>query len=81
VLPKGFVRIRHFGFLVNRFRRARLHLCRDLLAASSEPPPPAHSEQSSATWRCPHCGAIMRVVRRLTPAEALRAQWAPLDSS
>jgi hypothetical protein len=27
VLPKGFVRIRHFGFLANRFRARRLKLC------------------------------------------------------
>ena len=26
VLPKGFVRIRHFGFLANRFRASRLTL-------------------------------------------------------
>ncbi len=31
VLPKGFVRIRHFGFLANRFRSSRLALCRQLL--------------------------------------------------
>ena len=31
ILPKGFVRIRHFGFLANRQRSALLKLCRDLL--------------------------------------------------
>jgi Putative transposase len=31
VLPKGFVRIRHFGFLANRFRVCRLALGRQLL--------------------------------------------------
>jgi hypothetical protein len=31
VLPKGFVRIRHFGFLANRFRASRLVLGRHLL--------------------------------------------------
>src|SRR5712691_11007304 len=31
VLPKGFVRIRHFGFLANRFRASRLALSRQLL--------------------------------------------------
>src|ERR1700752_2182582 len=35
VLPKGFVRIRHFGFLANRFRACRLALSRQLLASSS----------------------------------------------
>jgi hypothetical protein len=31
VLPKGFVRIRHFGFLANRQRKALLEICRALL--------------------------------------------------
>ena len=35
VLPKAFVRIRHFGFLANRFRAARLSLCRQLLTPLS----------------------------------------------
>ena len=52
ILPKGFVRIRHFGFLANRFRTDRLALCRQLLSqAVSEsivtPPPDA------SAWRCP----------------------------
>ena len=32
VLPSGFQRIRHFGFLGNRYRQAKLALCRHLLA-------------------------------------------------
>jgi hypothetical protein len=31
VLPKGFVRIRHFGFLSNQFRTSLLARCRQLL--------------------------------------------------
>ena len=31
VLPKGFVRIRHYGLLSNRCRRDKLPLCRRLL--------------------------------------------------
>jgi hypothetical protein len=34
VLPKGFVRIRHFGFLAKRFRVSRLALGRQLLRSS-----------------------------------------------
>ena len=40
VLPKGFVRIRHFGFLANRFRTQSLALCRQLLTS----PPPATND-------------------------------------
>jgi hypothetical protein len=36
ILPQGFAKIRHFGFLANRHRRSRLSLCRQLLNA---PPP------------------------------------------
>jgi hypothetical protein len=32
VLPRGFPRSRHFGFLGNRYRHAKLALCRHLLA-------------------------------------------------
>jgi hypothetical protein len=32
VLPSGFQRIRHFGFLGNRYRQAKLAVCRHLLA-------------------------------------------------
>jgi Putative transposase/Transposase zinc-binding domain len=39
VLPGGFVRIRHFGFLANRGRRAKLARCRQLLALPPAPPP------------------------------------------
>ena len=31
VLPDGFQRIRHYGFLGNRYRQAKLALCRQLL--------------------------------------------------
>jgi hypothetical protein len=42
VLPSGFQRIRHFGFLGNRYRQAKLDLCRHLLAmAPSAPVVPA----------------------------------------
>ena len=38
VLPSGFQRIRHFGFLGNRYRQAKLALCRHLLAMAPSPP-------------------------------------------
>jgi len=44
VLPPGFVRIRHFGFLANSVRRERIALCRRLLGVPAESAPPAPSE-------------------------------------
>ncbi len=71
VLPKGLVRIRHFGWMANARRQASLALCRRLLAV----PPPVIEDASVAEtlWRCPDCHAPMQVHQRLTAAElALR---------
>ena len=35
VLPKGLVRIRHYGFLANRCRRQKISQCRKLLEAAA----------------------------------------------
>ena len=79
VLPKGFVRIRHFGFLANRFRARLLPLARLLLANIPTPDqrPDSFSETCS-TWHCPNCGMPMIVVERFSPAE-LRCEF--FDSS
>lgn len=69
LLPKGFVRIRNFGFLANRRRATLLPLCFQLLGA----PPDAQTDQdvsnSNDLWRCPKCGGPMVVVERFTAAE------------
>ena len=68
VLPKGFVRIRHFGFLSNRFRADQLALSRQLLPTGPAVPPPQTSDEISS-WHCPHCGVAMIVIQRFTPKE------------
>ena len=81
ILPKGFVRIRHFGFLANRFRAARVKLCRQLLAQAPLPPTPAQAPHTDAAiWHCPHCGALMIIIQRFASAESL-AQHGYFDSS
>ena len=47
VLPRGFVRIRHFGFLANCHRETKLALCRELLGV-----PPVDPQHSSAPEDC-----------------------------
>lgn len=73
VLPKGFVRIRHFGFLANRFRASRLTLGRQLLAFRSSMELQVRTydlrSESSCLWHCPRCGASMIVIQRFTTAE------------
>jgi ssDNA-binding Zn-finger/Zn-ribbon topoisomerase 1 len=70
VLPRGSVRIRHFGLPSNRFRANRLPLCRQLLAVSPLAlPTKAESTDQPATRHCPRCGATMMIVERFTAAE------------
>lgn len=66
VLPTGFVRIRRYGLLSNRHRRADLALCRTLLGtettAQADPQQAAadadqHEMPVTPTRLCPHCGA------------------------
>jgi hypothetical protein len=70
LLPKGFVRIRNFGFLANRRRATTLPLCFQLLGSE----PQTEQESSSAydsshLWLCPKCGGPMMVIERFTAAE------------
>jgi hypothetical protein len=66
VLPSGFMRIRHYGFLANRAKKNRLAECRAQLQASAPEP----VEPKSVTelmfeltgidiTRCPRCGALL----------------------
>ena len=72
VLPKGFPRIRYFGWFANRRRRDLLPLCRSLLAVA--PPAAAATPVATAVWQCPVCGSPMRVVELLTAAQIQREQ-------
>ena len=65
ILPRGFVRIRHSGFLANTCRAARLALAHTLLAtppmspAATDTAAPATEAPTRTTWACPRCGAAM----------------------
>jgi hypothetical protein len=87
VLPDGFMRIRHFGFLANRAKKHALAQCRKLLkldAALPEiPKKSAHDLLLELTGidlnRCPSChqGTLI-VVAELPPISRSPSQW---DSS
>jgi hypothetical protein len=62
VLPKGFVRIRYYGFMANRCRKEKIALCRQLLA----PQPASESDvidedrgpqttSGASPQKCPAC--------------------------
>ena len=74
VLPRGFVRIRHFGFLANRRRASLLPICFQLLRDSTPQAPPAEAvslSQPCSAWCCPVCGGTMRIIDRISAAELL----------
>jgi hypothetical protein len=73
VLPRGFVRIRQFGFLANHCRTTRLALARRLLQQRSSltDAPPA-----TPVWSCPHCGAPMILGPILNAQQLARVSFA-----
>jgi len=75
VLPRGFVRIRHFGLLANRQRRSAITCARHLLDA---PTPAATADDAAPTDRdptlCAHCRQghwqVVEILRPLGPTRA-----------
>jgi hypothetical protein len=68
VLPNGFVKIRHYGLLANRYRAANLRVCRALLVllAVAALVGAGSSADTEAAQPCPHCGGcIWQVVKRV----------------
>ena len=71
MLPSGFVRIRHYGFLANRVCRDKLALCRALLGAEPTPEPVAikpcvepeeTAEEQATPHACPSCSVGRMVI-------------------
>jgi Putative transposase/Transposase zinc-binding domain len=87
VLPKGFVRIRFYGFLAPRRRTDDLPRCRRGLdgcprQALAEPSHEAALPASPPP--CPHCGGVMLIIERLTAHQIYVRAFAEgiiLDSS
>jgi hypothetical protein len=66
VLPRSFMRVRHYGLLANRAKRLKLAQARSALEQPPPPPPSSQPESVEAFWlrvaardihRCPHCHA------------------------
>jgi hypothetical protein len=75
-LPPGFQRIRHFGFLANRFRKKKLALCRQLLATPASELLPDVTQcllllavlASPPSDACPKCGVGVLFRTAILPA-------------
>ena len=74
LLPKGFVRIRNFGFLANRKRADLLPLCFRLLGSAAAQPDHCNdsTESFQALWRCPKCGGATITILRITAIEVFQ---------
>jgi hypothetical protein len=71
MLPRGFVRIRFFGFLAHRQRTGLLSLCRQALETNPRPHSPTAPQPTCGNWTCPLCGGPMIVIERLTAQQIL----------
>jgi len=74
VLPKGFVKVRHYGLLANRQRAERLEQCRRLLLVVHGAAALSASAEAAVEpvepHRCAKCGGIRLIYRELTSAQS-----------
>ena len=68
VLPRGFVRVRHYGLLANRGRESKLAVCRRLLLVATVVVV-AEAEPVSEPRCCSVCGEGVMVLVQLLPRE------------
>jgi site-specific recombinase XerD len=85
VLPPGFVKIRHFGFLANGCRAKALKLSRTLLHASAQPDPLSIRQRHAIERKCPCCGIGTLCFLGYVPGHLLNPSMTPvcatIDSS
>ena len=89
LLPKGLVKIRHFGFLSNRQRQTRLAQARALLqptapAAATQPDQSVSGTSGSEAplgQVCPHCGSNRLWLVEIVPASFIPRAAPSFDSS
>jgi hypothetical protein len=81
VLPKGFVKVRHYGLLANRCREERLAVCRRLLvvAAGRLVAAAAKKEGEPACPVCPYCGSRRLAYVPLPAPDCIAAKAARCD--
>ncbi|MEM7190219.1 MAG: IS91 family transposase [Pseudomonadota bacterium] len=87
VLPSGFHRIRHAGFLANGIRRDRVAMIRHLLDCEPEPDqmadkaPLTGADEDDQLQPCPKCGGAMVVIETFTRGQTPRSRAPPLEDA
>jgi len=77
VLPDGFVRIRHFGFLSNRYKKENIQQCREIIEYSEQLPEPSEKNTKEHLLEltgiditlCPGCKTGSMIVVQEIPAQ------------
>jgi predicted Zn-ribbon and HTH transcriptional regulator len=89
VLPKSYIRIRHFGFLANKCKKKNLACCRQALHYHPPSEPVEMTARAMMLYltgedlnRCPHCKiGTMLVSMQLPKTPPINFQPTPIDSS
>ena len=87
VLPSGFHRIRHTGFLANGIRRDRIEKIRGLLDAEPEPDqPPSETKTDepvdpNSHQPCPKCGGAMIVIETFLRGQSPKSRAPPWEDA
>jgi hypothetical protein len=79
-LPRGFVRIRFFGYMANRRRAELPPICRQLIGFNSESDKSEIAQvENQPGWLCPHCSGPMIVIQRLTAEQIAWESFRRMD--
>ncbi|MBT4232723.1 MAG: IS91 family transposase [Marinovum sp.] len=85
VLPSGFHRIRHTGFLANGIRRDRIEMIRRLLDVDPDADLKADDDQCTDTnekeQACPKCGGVMIVVETFKRGQTPKSRAPPWEDA
>ena len=85
VLPSGFHRIRHTGFLANGIRRDRIEMIRRLLDVDPDADLKADDDQCTDTnekeQACPKCGGMMIVVETFKRGQTPKSRAPPWEDA
>ena len=79
-LPRGFVRIRFFGYMANRRRAALLPICRELIGSNSESEKSESAQvEGQPTGLCLRCSSPMIIIQRLTAEQIAWESFRRMD--